>query len=100
MFNSALDRGDRRTLTSLVLSLNRGPWAAYVKQHLFQQETRAFAAGERGACFRLDDVACALSVCDDANFPEHGAAAVAGGAIVHVNSGADFSWRWSPPGAA
>lgn len=90
VLNSALVRGDRRTLTSLVLSADHVPWPAYDKQHLFQLETRVFTAGENGAGFRLGGVEFALSVCYDANFPEHAAAAAAGGAIVYVNSGAYF----------
>lgn len=88
--NSALDRGDRKTLTSLVLTANQEPWAAYDKQHLFHVEAPVFAAGGCGASFGLDDVEFALSVCYDANFPEHAAAAAAGGATVYVNSGAYF----------
>ncbi|WP_053204172.1 carbon-nitrogen hydrolase family protein [Jiangella muralis] len=90
VLNSALDRGDRRTLTSLVLSADHAPWPAYDKQHLFHLETPVFTAGDNGAGFRLDGVEFALSVCYDANFPEHAAAAAAGGAIVYVNSGAYF----------
>lgn len=90
VLNSALDRGDRRTLTSLVLTPNQEPWAAYDKQHLFQQESAVFTAGGCGAGFRLGGVEFALSVCFDANFPEHAGVAAAGGAVVYVNSGADF----------
>ncbi|SEF18391.1 carbon-nitrogen hydrolase family protein [Jiangella alba] len=90
VLNSALDRGDRRTLTSLVLTPGRQPSPAYDKQHLFQQETQVFTAGPNGAGFHLAGVEFALSVCYDANFPEHAAAAAADGALVYVNSGAYF----------
>lgn len=90
VLNSALDRGDRRTLTDLVLSPFREPWAAYDKQHLYVSEQDRFAAGDDGTSFILDGFEVALSVCYDANFPEHAASAAADGATVYINSGAYF----------
>lgn len=95
VINTALDRGDRRTLTDFVLSPGRSPWAAYDKQHLHPPERAVFTPGAHGASFRLRDMEVALSVCYDGNFPEHAAAAAADGAVVYVNSGAYF-----PGGAA
>jgi predicted amidohydrolase len=63
---------------------------AYDKQHLHAPEARLFQPGGHGASLRLDGVEVALSVCYDANFPEHAASAAADGAMVYVNSGAYF----------
>ncbi|MHA7133441.1 carbon-nitrogen hydrolase family protein [Oerskovia turbata] len=95
VLNSALDHGARRALTSLVLAPGRAPWAAYDKQHLHAGERAWFAPGAGGASVVVDGVEVALSVCYDANFPEHAAAAAADGARVYVNAGAYF-----PGGAA
>lgn len=88
--NTALDRGDRRTLTDVVLAPRRAPLAAYDKQHLHAPERECFAAGGGGFSLEVDGTRVALSVCYDANFPEHAAAAAASGATVYVNSGAYF----------
>lgn len=90
VLNTALDRGDRRTLTDLVLARGRSPWPAYDKQHMYAGERAVFTRGEHGASFTLDGVEVALSVCYDANFPEHAAAAASDGAQLYVNSGAYF----------
>lgn len=90
VLNTALDRGERRTLTDLVLAPGHAPWAAYDKQHLHPPERAVFTAGEHGAMLTVQGVSVALSVCYDANFPEHAAAAAADGALVYVNSGAYF----------
>lgn len=90
VLNSAVDHGDRRALTDLVLSPHRAPWAAYDKQHLYASEKSIFTAGSHGTSFTLDGFTIALSVCYDANFPEHGAAAAADGAMIYVNSGAYY----------
>jgi predicted amidohydrolase len=91
VLNTAIECGDRRTLTDLVLSPGSAPWPAYDKQHLYASEREVFTAGEHGASFTLGGVEIALSVCYDANFPEHAAAAAADGALVYVNSGAYFA---------
>lgn len=90
VLNSALDHGDRRALTDLVLAPNRPPWVAYDKQHLYANERAVFTPGDRGAGFAIDGVEVGLAVCYDANFPEHAAAAAADGALLYVNSGAYF----------
>ena len=90
VLNTPLDRGVHRTLTDLVLSPGTAPWVAYDKQHLYPPERPLFAAGGNGTSFELDGVAVALSVCYDAEFPEHAAAAAADGAHLYVNSGAYF----------
>lgn len=88
--NTALQSSGRRTLTDVVFAPGRAPFAAYAKQHLHAPEREIFDAGERGFSFEVKGVRVALSVCYDANFPEHAAAAAASGALVYVNSGAYF----------
>jgi predicted amidohydrolase len=90
VLNSPLDRGDRRTLTDIVLSAGSPPWAAYDKQHLYPLEREVFTPGEHGASIQIGDVEVALSICYDGNFPEHASAAAADGAVAYVNSGAYF----------
>lgn len=90
VLNTALARGDRRTLTDVVLAPGAEPWFAYDKQHLYAAERTHFAPGDRGASFTLKGFELALSVCYDANFPEHAAAAAADGAIAYLASGAYF----------
>lgn len=88
--NTALQAGDRRTLTDLLFTPGQPPYPAYSKQHLHSPERAFFTSGARGYSFRIRDVEFALSVCYDANFPEHAAAAAAAGATVYLNSGAYF----------
>jgi predicted amidohydrolase len=91
VLNTPLDRGDVRTLTDVVLAPGREPWAAYDKQHIYSSEREFFTAGDHGTTLTVHRVGVGLSVCYDANFPEHAAAAAADGAIVYVNSGAYFT---------
>ncbi|MBO3663953.1 carbon-nitrogen hydrolase family protein [Microbacterium stercoris] len=77
-------------LASLVFAPGAAPVPAYAKQHLHASERTHFSPGEGGATIDIDGVPVALSVCYDANFPEHAAAAAADGALVYVNSGAYF----------
>lgn len=77
-------------LASLVFAPGTAPLPAYAKQHLHASERAHFSPGEGGATIEVDGVPVALSVCYDANFPEHAAAAAADGALVYVNSGAYF----------
>lgn len=88
--NTALEWGERRTLTDLILAPGGLTLPAYAKQHLHPPERAFFSPGGGGYSFRIHDVELALSVCDDANFPEHAAAAATAGAIVYLNSGAYF----------
>ncbi|PTT22188.1 carbon-nitrogen hydrolase family protein [Microbacterium sp. HMWF026] len=88
--NCALDHAGHRSLTDVLVIPNRPLIAAYAKQHLYASERALFSPGTRGFTFTLKGVRIALSVCYDANFPEHAAAAAAAGADVYVNSGAYF----------
>ncbi|MCJ1707242.1 carbon-nitrogen hydrolase family protein [Microbacterium sp. VKM Ac-2923] len=88
--NTALQAGEHRTLTDLLIVPGRRPHPAYAKQHLHAPEREIFTPGTRGYSFGVGDLRFALSVCYDANFPEHAAAAAAAGATVYLNSGAYF----------
>ncbi|WZH36611.1 MAG: carbon-nitrogen hydrolase family protein [Microbacterium enclense] len=88
--NTAFEREKRRTLTDVVLTPGRDPLAAYDKQHLYDSERSFFAPGDHGASFVLNELRFALSICYDANFPEHAADAARAGADVYLNSGAYF----------
>ncbi|WP_328529561.1 carbon-nitrogen hydrolase family protein [Nocardioides sp. NBC_00368] len=92
VLNSPLARaGDgRRAITTLVIAPGEEPVAAYDKQHLYPPERERFEPGEHGTTVEIDGVRVALSVCYDANFPEHAAAAAADGAILYLNTGAYF----------
>ena len=88
--NTALQRDGFRSLTDVLLVPGRAPLAAYDKQHLYENERVVFTPGTHGFSFQAGDLEIALSVCYDANFPEHAAAAASAGAHVYVNSGAYF----------
>lgn len=90
VLNSPLAQAGRRAITSLVIAPGEEPVAAYDKQHLYPPEVDRFEAGEHGTTIDIDGVRVALSVCYDANFPEHAAAAAADGAILYLNTGAYF----------
>lgn len=88
--NTALQVGEHRTLTDLLIVPGQRPYPAYAKQHLHAPEREIFAPGTRGYSFEIGGLHLALSVCYDANFPEHAAAAATAGATVYLNSGAYF----------
>lgn len=88
--NTPLRTGDSLRLSDVLVAPGVAPRDVYSKQHLYPLETALFEPGDAGSSVRLDGVEVALSVCYDANFPEHAAAAAADGAIVYVNSGAYF----------
>ena len=90
VLNSPLARAGRRTITSVVVAPGKEPVAAYDKQHLYPPERQRFAPGDHGATIEIEGIRVALSVCYDANFPEHAAAAAADGAILYLNTGAYF----------
>lgn len=90
VLNSPLAQAGRRAITSLVIAPGEQPVAAYDKQHLYPPERERFEPGEHGTTIDIDGIRVALSVCYDANFPEHAAAAAADGAILYLNAGAYF----------
>lgn len=90
VLNTALDRGGSRTLTDIVLAPGSAPFLAYDKQHLYDSERTWFTTGNHGCSVSVGGLELGLSVCYDANFPEHAAAAASNGAVVYINSGAYF----------
>ena len=90
LLNSPLDHGSHRTLSTIVLRPGAEPVVAYAKQHLYESERTLFAPGEHGATVTVEGHEVGLSVCYDANFPEHAADAAAAGVDVYANSGAYF----------
>lgn len=90
VLSSPLDHGTHRTLSSVVLRAGLEPVAPYAKQHLHASEREVFTPGEQGVTVTVGEHAAALSICYDANFPEHAADAAAAGVDVYLNSGAYF----------
>ncbi|MDQ1084358.1 MULTISPECIES: carbon-nitrogen hydrolase family protein [Microbacterium] len=88
--NTALQRDALRFLTDVLFLPGHEPIPAYDKQHLYDSERSVFTPGEHGFSFAVGDLQVALSVCYDANFPEHAAAAADAGAHLYLNSGAYF----------
>lgn len=88
--NTPLQTGGGLRLTDILIAADTAPREVYSKQHLYPLEADLFAAGAGGGSILLGGIEIALSVCYDANFPEHAAAAAADGAIVYLNSGAYF----------
>lgn len=89
--NTALDHGTHRALSDVLVTPGTDAVVAYDKQQLYASERRVFEAGDHGFSFAIEATEVALSVCYDANFPEHAAAAAESGAIVYANSGAYFA---------
>lgn len=89
---TALDRGDVRTLSSIVVGTDGEVVAPYDKQHLSGElEREHFVAGGHGASIEVDGWEVALSICYDGSFPEHARAAADDGARLYVNSAAFFA---------
>lgn len=64
--------------------------APYDKQHLFAAERDFFTPGDHGASVVVDGWELGLGICYDGCFPEHAAAAAAGGATAYVCPSAYF----------
>lgn len=86
----ALDRGDRRTLSSVVVDAGAVS-VVYDKQHLSGYEKDHFVPGEHGASIVVDGLELGLGICYDASFPEHARQAAADGALGYLVSAAFFS---------
>ncbi|MFT4084237.1 MAG: nitrilase-related carbon-nitrogen hydrolase [Nocardioides sp.] len=82
--------GGRKSLTTILVVPGVAPQPVYDKQRLYPLEVGTFTAGDAGASIVLGGHEIGLSVCYDADFPEHAAAAAADGATIYVNSGAYF----------
>jgi len=88
--STPLERGDRRTLSMLVVRPDGTVAAPYDKQHLDADERPYFAAGDHGASITVDGVELGLSICYDSSFPEHARAAADDGAAAYLCSAAFF----------
>ncbi|NPC97515.1 carbon-nitrogen hydrolase family protein [Nocardioides sp. zg-DK7169] len=90
VLGTALQRGPRRTLSSVVVHPDGRTLAAYDKQHLSGYENDHFTPGEHGASVTLDGWELGLSICYDGCFPEHARAAADDGALGYLNGAAYF----------
>jgi predicted amidohydrolase len=88
--STPLERGDRRTMTMLVVRPDGTVTAPYDKQHLDGDERPFFAPGDHGASITVDGLEVALSICYDSSFPEHARAAADDGAAAYLSSAAFF----------
>jgi 5-aminopentanamidase len=75
---------DSSTLSLLVLDADGSVDAPYDKQHMFSDEREFFTPGDHGATIVVDGWDLGLGVCYDGCFPEHAAAAAAGGATAYL----------------
>lgn len=87
---TALDRGARRTLASVVVRPDGRTEAAYDKQHLDGPEKDQFVPGDHGVSIVVGGLELGLSICYDGSFPEHARAAADDGAVAYLNSMAYF----------
>ncbi|MBB6628815.1 carbon-nitrogen hydrolase family protein [Nocardioides sp. KIGAM211] len=87
---TALRRGDRRTLSLVVVAPDGHTLAAYDKQHVDADELPWFTAGSGGSSLVVDGVELGLAVCYDSSFPEHARAAADDGAVGYLCSAAFF----------
>ncbi|NYD56167.1 putative amidohydrolase [Nocardioides marinisabuli] len=87
---TALDRGARRTLSTVVVRPDGEVVVAYDKQHVDLDERAWFEPGDHGASVLVDGVELGLSTCYDGCFPEHARAASDAGALGYLCSAAYF----------
>ncbi|MBC9733731.1 carbon-nitrogen hydrolase family protein [Nocardioides marmotae] len=85
---TALQRSDRRTLSSVVVRPDGEVAVPYDKQHLDPGERPWFTAGDHGCSITVEGVELGLSICYDGCFPEHARAAAADGALGYLSSAA------------
>ena len=81
---------DRHTLSVVVAAPDGSVTAPYDKQHLSGSEGDFFSAGDHGATLVVDGWELGLGICYDGCFPEHAAAAAAGGATAYLCPAAYF----------
>ncbi|WKN47806.1 carbon-nitrogen hydrolase family protein [Nocardioides sp. Arc9.136] len=87
---TALQRADRRTLSSVVVRPGGEVSVPYDKQHVDHDELAWFTAGDAGCSITVDGVELGLSICYDGCFPEHARAASDDGALGYLSSAAYF----------
>jgi predicted amidohydrolase len=82
---------DRHTLSVVLAAPDGTITAPYDKQHLSGSEGDFFAPGDHGATLVVDGWDLGLGICYDGCFPEHAAAAAAGGATAYLCPAAYFA---------
>ncbi len=87
---TALQRADRRTLSSVVVRPTGEVTVPYDKQHVDPSERPWFEPGDHGCSITVDGVELGLSICYDGCFPEHARAAAVDGALGYLSSAAYF----------
>jgi predicted amidohydrolase len=89
--SGAVRRGlDVHALSVVVAAPDGTVSAPYDKQHLCGSEADFFTAGDHGATLVVDGWELGLGICYDGCFPEHAAAAAAGGATAYLCPAAYF----------
>ena len=83
---------DETTLSAVVVDATGQVTAPYDKQHLCGPDEQGFfTAGDHGATLVVDGWDLGLGICYDGCFPEHAAAAAAGGATAYLCPAAYFA---------
>ena len=82
---------DETTLSVVLVDATGTVSAPYDKQHLCGEERDFFAPGDHGATVVVDGWDLGLGICYDGCFPEHAAAATAGGAAAYLCPAAYFT---------
>lgn len=88
---AAVRRSSACTLSVVMVDPSGSVTAPYDKQHLFATERDFFTPGDHGATVVVDGWELGLGICYDGCFPEHAAAAAAGGATAYVCPSAYFT---------
>ena len=87
---TALQRGDHRRLSQVVVRPDGSTTAPYDKQFLDGLEKEVFTVGDHGTSITVDGHELGLSICYDGCFPEHAQAAALDGAVGYLSSSAYF----------
>lgn len=87
---TALQRGDERRLSQVVVRPDGTAAAPYDKQFLDGVEHTWFTAGDHGTSIEVDGLRLGLSICYDGCFPEHARDAARDGAVGYLASAAYF----------
>ncbi len=87
---TALERGEHRRLSQVVVRPDGSTTAPYDKQFLDGLERDHFTVGGHGTSITVDGLELGLSICYDGCFPEHAQAAALDGAVGYLSSAAYF----------
>ncbi|WP_127479766.1 carbon-nitrogen hydrolase family protein [Nocardioides pantholopis] len=87
---TAVDRSERRTLSTALVRPDGTVSLPYDKQHLDGLERTHFQPGDHGTSVAVAGVELGLSICYDGCFPEHARSAAADGALGYLASAAYF----------